>query len=140
MARSIRLTQIISRTRVLVTELHGAHFAAFIPSTQEWRPEANVYAYDDHVEVCFELAGIPKEDIDVQVEPRRLVVAGKRQSPERHCPSPPCGRILVMEIPEGPFRRVIEFPFDVDVERVEARKENGWLWITLPIVKQGGVS
>ena len=137
MARSIRLTQIISRTRALASELHGAHFA-FIPAPQAWRPDANVYAYDDRVEVCLELAGVPKEDIEVQVEPRRLVVTGQRLSPERNCAAPPCGRILVLEIPEGPFRRVIEFPFDVDVERVEARKENDWLWITLPIVKKGG--
>jgi HSP20 family protein len=45
-----------------------------------------------------------------------------------------------MEIQDGHFERTLEFPMDIDMERVEARQENGWLWIVIPKAQQGGVS
>jgi HSP20 family molecular chaperone IbpA len=42
-----------------------------------------------------------------------------------------------MEIQDGSFERVLEFPVMVDTERVIAKQDNGWLWITLPIQQEG---
>jgi HSP20 family protein len=99
---------------------------------EAWRPAVNVYAYADRLEVCVDLAGVSKEDVDVRVEVRRLIVRGHRSRPERGCDRPPCGRILAMEIPDGVFERVLEFPWDVNATQAEARQDNGWLWISLP--------
>jgi HSP20 family molecular chaperone IbpA len=68
----------------------------------------------------------------VQVASRRLVIRGERNSPDQHCEHPPCGRLLMMEIAEGPFERVLDFPVDVNPDKTAARQENGLLWITLP--------
>lgn len=136
MARSTRFTRFISMTDQLAAQLQGLHFASLQPLDVTWQPAVNVYAYDDRIEVCVELAGVRKQDIRVDVEPRRLVIRGHREMPERECEDPPCGRILVMEIADGGFERVLEFPVDVDTERVEARQESGWLWISLPIVER----
>jgi HSP20 family molecular chaperone IbpA len=38
----------------------------------------------------------------------------------------------MMEIAEGPFERVLDFPVDVNPDQTAARQENGLLWITLP--------
>lgn len=135
MARSIRFTRIVSMTDHLADQLQGLHFASLQSQQVFWEPAVNVYAYADCIEVCVDLAGVLKQDIKVEVEPRRLVVRGHRQPPDSGCDQSHCCRILVMEIPEGRFERVLEFPVAVHTEHVTARQENGWLWIKLPIVQ-----
>lgn len=135
MARNIRFTRIVSMADQLAAQLQGLHFSGLQAADASWQPAVNVYAYADRIEVCVDLAGVRKQDIRVEVEPRRLVVRGHRKMPERDCERPPCGRILVMEIVDGGFERMLEFPVDVDTERVDARQDNGWLWISLPIVE-----
>lgn len=138
MAHSIRLTRIVRHTDQLVAQLQRLHFSSTGHPASAWNPAINVYAYEDRIEVCVDLAGVAKSEIEVHVEPRRLAIRGQRPSPERACKRPPCGRILVMEIPDGAFERVIEFPFEIDATTTEARQENGWLWVRLPVT-QGGV-
>lgn len=132
MAHSIRLTRIVGLTNEVVARLQGLHFSTMGLPSDAWQPAVNVYAYADRLEVCVDLAGVSQREVEVHVESRRLIVRGQRSSPERGCDRPPCGRILVMEIPEGAFERILKFPVDVDAARAEARQENGWLWISLP--------
>jgi HSP20 family protein len=133
MAQGIRLTRILARANQIAADLHDLHFGALHRPTVAWRPPLNVYVFGDRFEVCVELAGMAKSDIEVQVESRRLAIRGHREPPEQSCGQPACGRILVMEIPEGGFERIIEFPREVATDGVTARQENGWLWITLPL-------
>ena len=133
MAKSIRLTRIVASTHSIAAQLQELHFGSFQIPTGGWRPLVNVYAHGDRFEVCVELAGVPKADIEVQVDARRLAIRGIRVAPEQHCDHPPCGRILMMEIADGAFERVLEFPVDVNPDGTVARHENGWLWITLPL-------
>ncbi|HYF37987.1 MAG TPA: Hsp20/alpha crystallin family protein [Prosthecobacter sp.] len=132
MKHSIRFTRIVSRANQMVAQLQGLQFtAAGLPMTG-WLPAVNVYAYADRLEVCVDLAGVKREEVEVEVQSRRLTVRGHRAAPERGCERPPCGRILAMEIPDGDFERIIDFPVDVNTQQTEARQENGWLWIILP--------
>ncbi|WP_395746091.1 Hsp20/alpha crystallin family protein [Prosthecobacter sp.] len=133
MPRSIRLSRLFSMADQLAAQLQGLQFAGWKSPEALWRPDVNVYAHSDRLEVCVDLAGVNKQEIQVEAEPRRLVVRGQRQTPDGRCDAEACCRILVMEIPEGNFERVLEFPVAVDTERVTAKQENGWLWITLPI-------
>ncbi len=135
MAHSIRFTQILTRTNQLAGDLQGLHFSSFNLPLGAWRPAVNVYAYEDRFEVCVDLAGVPKQEIEVHAEEHRLVVRGHRKSPEPGCANPPCGRVLIMEIAEGGFERVVEFPAAIDPDRTKARQENGWLWVTLPMIQ-----
>jgi HSP20 family molecular chaperone IbpA len=41
-----------------------------------------------------------------------------------------------MEILEGNFERVIDIPLPIQAERVAAKQDNGWLWITLPVLQR----
>ena len=121
-------------TDQLATQLQGLHFGSLPSGDATWQPAVNVYAHADRLEVCVDLAGVRKQDIKVDVEQRRLVVCGHREPPDCGSQRQSCGRILVMEIADGSFARVLEFPVEVDTARVEARQDNGWLWITLPRV------
>jgi HSP20 family protein len=140
MTGASRLARILSMTDDIAAQLRGLHFSSYHPPEPAWRPAVNVYAYADRIEVCMDLAGVDKQDIRVDVEPRRVSVSGHRIVPEKSCQGPGCARILVMEIQDGQFERTLDLPFDLDMERVEARQDNGWLWIILPRAQQGGVS
>lgn len=136
MPHSIRFTRLFSMADQLAAQLQGLQFAGLQTPEAMWRPDVNVYAHEDRLEVCVDLAGVSKQEIKVEVEPRRLVVRGQRQEPDSGCEASACCRILVMEIPDGSFERVLEFPVAVDTEMVSAKQDNGWLWITLPLQKE----
>lgn len=132
MAHSIRLTRIVGRVNEITAHLQGLHFSSMGIPAEAWQPAVNVYAYADRIEVCVDLAGVSTEDVEIRVEGRRLVVRGRRSPPELRRERPPCGRILAMEIQDGAFERVLEFPVEVNAEQAQARQDNGWLWIVLP--------
>ncbi len=93
-----------------------------------WRPAVNVY--DDHqrIYVCVELAGVPKERIHVERRENRIIIRGERAAPEppEH-ETPVC--VLRMEIDSGPFQRAIDLPPHADLDTIEARSADGFLWI-----------
>ena len=126
-------------TDQIVSHLQRLQFTRLHPPHVAWQPAVNIYAYPERFEVCMDLAGVPKQDIAVEVSTRSMVIHGHRRLPDSGCESPACGRVLVMEIADGSFERSLEFPLDVDTRRVEARQENGWLWITLFIAQPEGM-
>lgn len=98
-----------------------------------WQPPINAFRCESAVRICVDLAGIDKTEIDLTVEPQRVVVRGTREAPE---PSDEQGRalqVLALEIDYGPFEREIELPMEVDPEGAHAEQENGLLWVYLPI-------
>ena len=132
MSRSVRITRILAMTDRMAAELQGLHFAGFLPRAASWQPAVNVYSHAGGLEVCVDLAGVHREDIEVHAEPRRLRIRGRRLMPDCGRADAGCGRVLVMEIPDGSFERILEFGQEFNPGGVEARQENGWLWISLP--------
>lgn len=79
--------------------------------------------------VTAELAGIDAADIALQIEGRRLFLAGRRGAAE------PAGEVYQqIEIQRGSFRRLIELGADVDADNVTARYDAGMLRVELPLV------
>jgi HSP20 family protein len=138
MPRSVRITRILAMTDRMAAELQGLHFAGFLPRAASWQPAVNVYSHAGGLEVCVDLAGVRREEIEVHAEPRRLSIRGCRQMPDCGRTGAGCGRVLVMEIPDGSFERTLEFTMEIDPAGVEARQENGWLWISLPRATEEG--
>jgi len=138
MAQNIRFTRIISMTDRMTAQLQALHFTGLHVTAAAWQPAANVYSYPDRLEVCLDLAGVSTRELAVKAESRRLVVRGSRALPDSGTARAGCGRILIMEIPDGEFERVLEFSVEVDPGRVEARQDNGWLWILLPKTHEEG--
>ena len=109
--------------------------AQFISCTiaSGWKPAINAFRCGDTFLICVELAGIDKSAIEVRAEPRRIRIRGVRELPEPSCDDPPALQVLALEIDHGRFERVIEFPAEVDPDRVRAEHRNGLLWIKLPL-------
>jgi len=78
--------------------------------------------------VKVDLAGVDLADVSIEVSGRHLAIVGGRPVQETE------GRVYQqVEIPSGPFRRVVEFQVDVDADGARATYEDGILRIELPL-------
>jgi HSP20 family protein len=78
--------------------------------------------------VTAELAGVDVEAIALQIEGRKLILAGRRG------PAEPRGEVYQqVEIERGPFRRSIELGADVQADRASASYQDGMLRVELPL-------
>lgn len=79
--------------------------------------------------VTAELAGIEIEQLDLEIEGRKLILAGRRG------PATVEGEVYQqVEIERGSFRRVVELGADVRAEQAKAQYEDGMLRVELPLV------
>jgi len=93
-------------------------------------PNVDVYYCGDpqRAVVKVDLAGVSLDEVGIEVGSRQLAIVGERQVQETE------GRVYQqVEIPSGPFRRVVELQVDVDPERASATYEDGVLRIELPL-------
>jgi len=93
-------------------------------------PNVDVYYSGDPqmAVVEVELAGVKLEEVGIEISGRQLAIMGERQVQETE------GRVFQqIEIPSGPFRRIVELQVDVDAERAKATYEDGVLRIELPL-------
>jgi len=88
----------------------------------------DVAEHDDHVIVELEAPGLNKEDIDVTVVDRRLVVSGSK----RYEVARKEGALRITERAFGEFRRVIPLPDDVAAEGASASYKRGVLTVKVP--------
>ena len=98
-----------------------------------WQPAINAYRCEGCIEICVELAGVDRAEIELTVRNRQVSIRGVREVPE---PTGSQGRpleMIAMEIDYGAFERDIRVPADVDVDKVSAEQRNGLLWIHLPL-------
>ena len=99
-------------------------------SHSTWTPNTDVYETVDHLVVKMELAGIEREDLEITLEERLLLVRGYRKDPcrqrQQRC------SFRQMEIDYGFFERRIIIPHTVDGHHVRATFHNGFLHIELP--------
>jgi HSP20 family protein len=79
------------------------------------------------------LPGFTEKDIEITVEPSRLVINGKR---EEKSESKKKGETVYSELSDRVFRS-IDLPADVDPEKVKATLTNGELEVTLPKKETG---
>ena len=95
-----------------------------------WTPNTDVYETPEFLIVKMELAGIRKDDVEITMQDRLLIVRGYRQD---NCPHRR-GRCSFrqMEIDYGYFERRILMPSLVDAGLAQAQFSNGILHIELP--------
>jgi HSP20 family protein len=92
-----------------------------------WRPPADVCESERAIEVTVDLAGVDQDELDVVLYEDALIIEGQRR-----LTTAPNGVYHLAEIRQGPFRLELGLPVAFDLDRVDARYDQGLLRITLP--------
>jgi len=94
-----------------------------------WSPPTDVFETDAGYVVRVELAGMRESDFEVAYDNNILVINGIRsEKPEKRA-------YHQMEIRFGRFTVAVGLSAPVDVERSTAEYSDGFLTVTLPIIK-----
>jgi HSP20 family protein len=120
------------RMRRDIDELFGDVFerAGFAPR-RAFSPKIDVYycGAPPRAIVKADLAGVDVSEVGIEIRGRQIVISGERKSQEGE------GRLYQqIEIPHGPFRRVIELGADVVADEAKATYEDGVLRLEVPLV------
>ncbi len=94
--------------------------------TRDWTPAIDVVENDERVVISVELAGMDREDVNVDVDEMRLTVSGERSSLGEE------STFRRSERAYGRFSRSFSLPETIDVEKISARMERGVLEVVLP--------
>jgi HSP20 family protein len=102
-------------------------FSGFSPTAARDFPPVNIWLGENSVVVTAELPGVTRDDVDLNLQEDVLTLAGKRE-PKSDEPNLSWQR---RERAYGTFSRVVQLPFRVDPDKVQARFGNGILEIEL---------
>ena len=80
------------------------------------------------VNVRAEVPGFTDKDLEVSVEPRRLVISGQRETEEEHA----TGAAVYYEQCSGQIFRALDLPADVEPSKAKATLKDGILSIVVP--------
>ncbi len=89
-----------------------------------FQPTGEFEESEDHYLMSFDLPGVSKKDIQIEINGNQLVISGERKQ-ERSTKS-------LSERSYGRFQRLLTLPADVDAEHIEADYEDGVLKLALP--------
>jgi len=116
------------RFRREMDRLFGRHVVEETPEFAAVTPPVNVWEEGEKLCVEVELPGLKLEDLKIEItEENLLTIHGERKVPEM-----PKAIWHREERGFGKFTRVLELPYPVETEKVEAKLEFGVLYVTLP--------
>jgi HSP20 family protein len=98
-------------------------------STVGFQPSCDIHEAKDHYLVSFDMPGVKKEDIKIEVQGNQLMISGERQREVREENGE---AILRHERVYGKFERTFALPTSIDADKIEAYYENGVLNVALP--------
>ena len=97
-----------------------------------WSPAIEVSERDGNYVIRAELPGLSPEDVTLEIEDDALVLQGERRD-EREEEE---GGVRRTEIRYGRFYRTIPLPEGAQVDKIDAKFENGVLEVTVPVPQQ----
>ncbi len=111
----------------IFTDFDRHYSNSFVWKISDGAPRTSMYDSSDRLVITAELPGVKKEDLNVKVQGKYLELSGERR----------------IDIPEGfekrrverdvnSFTRSFTLPYDIDVDKVDAKLESGLLTLTLP--------
>ena len=99
----------------------------FAESERAWNPQIDVFETPQEIFITAEIAGVEKEDLDVEINHRAIRISGRR-IPRPHVDQ---ASFRLAEIQYGTFERTLNLPAPIDPEIVSATYANGLLQLRL---------
>jgi len=97
-------------------------------SIGSWRPLVDIYETEDSIIIEAELAGMAKEDVDVEINDNVLSIKGERKIDTEKAED----NYYRRERLTGKFLRAFSLPMDVDIEKISAKFKDGILMLEVP--------
>ena len=95
---------------------------------QSWTPSTDIEETESHYVMSFDLPGVKKEDIKVELNENMLTVSGERKDEHEEKSK---GRFL-KETFHGAFTRSFALPAGVSPEQIESSYKDGVLRLSVP--------
>jgi HSP20 family protein len=122
-------------------EIFDANGRAFGRDLEDWfqaerellHPvHVSIEELDDSLAVKAEVPGFSEKELEINVEPRRVTITGKREAKKEEKK----GKTLYAERCSDQILRIVHLPTDIEADKVTATLKNGILELTMPkIVK-----
>ena len=119
--------QVSSEFEKTVADMYRSINPIFTLSERTWKPQMDIYETPEEVIILAEIAGVNKENLDVEISSKAVKIFGKRSESFR------LGNATyrLAEIQYGEFERILFLPALIDTEVVSASYLNGFLQIRL---------
>jgi HSP20 family protein len=95
-----------------------------------WTPPVDLYETSTEFVLTAELAGLTRDQIEIEAEDGRIVIRGERSGGAGR--DIPCEQYHRIERGHGRFSRAFALPEPIDVERIAADLKDGILTVTIP--------
>jgi HSP20 family protein len=92
-----------------------------------WTPSIDIYETPEEIIIRAEIAGVDKEDLEVEVNSKAVRLFGQR----REIPRIEQATYRLAEIQYGKFERILFLPAPIDTEVVTSSFTNGFLELRL---------
>lgn len=92
-----------------------------------WTPPMDIYETHDEIMILAEIAGVNRDDLDIEINSKAVKIAGKRIDMPRLANA----TYRLAEIQCGKFERVLFLPSPINTEKVSASYLEGLLQIRL---------
>ena len=99
-----------------------------VEEQEAFLPPCDVSETDQHYVMSFDLPGVKKEEVKIEVKDSQLIVSGQRKRESRETET----GTMSHERYFGTFMRSFTLPADIDATQVQAHFENGVLQVALP--------
>ena len=118
----------------LMYQVFGKTHPFLWPVERKWQPNVDVFEHEECFIIVVELAGVAHEDVSVVFHDGKLWISGVRKDEIPYTDR----KYRQMEISYNEFERVIYLPKNVDVEKISAKLNNGFMVIKAPVKKSEG--
>jgi HSP20 family protein len=98
-----------------------------------WTPAVDLYETASEFVLTAEVPGLPRDQIEINVEESRITIRGERATGQV-----PCEQYHRVERGHGRFSRAFALPEPIDIEHVSADLKDGILTITIPKTSERG--
>lgn len=121
------LDQLSSEFKKNVEEMFRSMSPRFSCTECTWTPPMDIYETPEEIVVVAEIAGVKKEDLDIEINSKAVKIIGKRLE----TPRVKNATYRLAEIQCGRFERILFLPVPINTEKVTAEYNEGMLQIKL---------
>ncbi len=99
----------------------------FSSSECAWNPQMDIYETPEEIIVRAEIAGVEKENLEVEINSRAVKIKGRRLPMQKIDKA----TYRLAEIQYGKFDRILYLPVPIDTEVISSSYVNGFLQLRL---------